>query len=244
MAIEFSNGFSITPIAVPIVVSANLVFDLDAANYSAVPTNGTTVAGTGAYTITTSNTYASLAWNSANGGVFRKSSAINNFSDMFFGGPNYSSGTQAYTVFMAYKWDGVTGGRLLNANSASPDFLMGIWASGTTRMNIAFNGSFVGANSTTADTAWRFIWLTDDGLNTTNSTKAYIATNTAPTTTNGTRTGSSGFNGLRLFGRFVNSTTSSEPVTGDVAFVKVYNGALTLAEIQAQHAAYKTRIGY
>ena len=227
------------------VAGPALVLDLDAANYSAVPTNGTTVAGTGAYTITTSNTYASLAWNSANGGVFRKSSAINNFSDMFHGGPNYSSGTQPYTVFMAYKWDGVTGGRLLNANSASPDFLMGLWASsGTTRMNIAFNGSFAGANSTTADTAWRFIWLTDDGLNTTNSTKAYIATNTAPTTTNGTRTGSGGFNGLRLFGRFATSISDSEPVTGDVAFVKVYNGVLTLADIQTLHAAYKSRVGY
>jgi len=240
--IEFSNGFSITPIAVPITVSANLVFDLDAANYSAVPTNGTTVAGTGAFTITTSNVGSSLAWNSANGGVFRKSST--GTSDMFFGGPNYSSGTQPYTVFMAYKWDGVTGGRLLNANSASPDFLMGIWASGTTRMDIAFNGSFVGANSTTATATWRFIWLTDDGLNTTNSTKAYIATNTAPTTTNGTRTGSGGFNGLRLFGRFSTSTTSSEPVTGDVAFVKVYDGVLPLADIQTLHAAYKSRVGY
>jgi hypothetical protein len=240
--IEFSNGFTVTPIAVPITVSANLVFDLDAANYSAVPTNGTTVAGTGAFTITTSNVGSSLAWNSANGGVFRKSST--GTSDMFFGGPNYSSGTQPYTVFMAYKWDGVTGGRLLNANSASPDFLMGIWASGTTRMNIAFNGSFVGANSTTATATWRFIWLTDDGLNTTNSSKAYIATNTAPTTTNGTRTGSGGFNGLRLFGRFSTSTTSTEPVTGDVAFVKVYDGVLPLADIQTLHAAYKSRVGY
>lgn len=240
--IEFSNGFSIKPIAVPITVSANLVFDLDAANYSAVPTNGTTVAGIGAYTITTSNAGSSLGWNSANGGVFRKSSS--GTSDMFHGGPNYSSGTQPYTVFMAYKWDGVTGGRLLNANSASPDFLMGIWASGTTRMQIAFNGSFIGANGTTATATWRFIWLTDDGLNTTNSSKAYIATDTAPTTTNGTRTGSGGFNGLRLFGRFSTSTTNSEPVTGDVAFVKVYDGALTLADIQTLHAAYKSRGGY
>jgi hypothetical protein len=146
---------------------------------------------------------------------------------------------------MAYKWDGVTGGRLLNANSASPDFLMGLWASsGTTRMNIAFNNAFVGINNTPADTAWHFIWMTNDGLNTTNSTKAYIATNIAPTTTNGTRTGSSGFNGLRLFGRFSTSTTSNEPVTGDVAFVKVYNGALTLVDIQTLHAAYKSRVGY
>jgi hypothetical protein len=230
--------------ASPVVVSATLVFDLDAANYSAVPTNGTVVAGTGAYTITTSNTGASLGWNSANGGVFRKSST--GTSDMFYAsGINYSTASQPWTVFMAYKWDGVTGGRLLNANSSSPDFLMGLWSSsGTTRMNIAFNNAFVGLSNTTADTAWHFIWMTNDGLNTTNSTKAYIATNIAPTTTNGTRNASSGFNGLRLFGRFVNSTTSSEPVTGDVAFVKVYDGALTLADIQTLHAAYKSRVGY
>jgi hypothetical protein len=237
-----TTSLRVTPLSVPITVSAALVFNLDAANYSAMPTNGSTIDGTGGHTITMTNTGNSMAWNSANGGVFRKSST--GTSDMFFGGPNYSSGTQPYTVFMAYKWDGVTGGRLLNANSSSPDFLMGIWTSGTTRMNIAFNGSFVGANSTTATATWRFIWLTDDGLNTTNSTKAYIATNTAPTTTNGTRTGSGGFNGLRLFGRFSTSTTSSEPVTGDVAFVKVYDGVLPLADIQTLHAAYKSRIGY
>jgi hypothetical protein len=232
----------------PISVSATLVFDLDAANYSAVPTNGTTVAGTGAYAITTSNTYASLAWDSANGGVFRKSSVNNNFNDMFHAsGINYSTASQPWTVFMAYKWDGVTGGRLLNANAASPspDFLMGLWSSaGTTRMNIAFNNAFVGPSNTTADTAWHFIWMTNDGLNTTNSTKAYIATNIAPSATNGTRNASSGFNGLRLFGRFVTSISSSEPVSGDVAFVKVYDGALTLADIQTLHAAYKSRVGY
>jgi hypothetical protein len=86
--------------------------------------------------------------------------------------------------------------------------------------------------------------MTNDGLNTTNSTKAYIATNIAPTTTNGTRNASSGFNGLRLFGRFSTSTTSNEPVTGDVAFVKVYDGALPLVDIQTLHAAYKSRVGY
>ena len=220
----------------------NLVFDLDAANYSAVPTNASTVAGTGAFAITTSNAGSSLAWNAANGGVFRKSSA--GTSDMFFGGPDYSAASKPYTVFMAYKFDGGTGGRLLNANSASPDFLMGLWASGTTRMNIAFNGAFVGSSSTTADTNWHFIWMTDDSLGTTNSTKSYIATSTAPSTTNGTRNGSSGFNGLRLFGRFSNSTTSSEPVTGDVGFVKVWDGVLSLAQIQEQHALYKARFGY
>jgi hypothetical protein len=223
-------------------ISASLVFDLDAANYSAMPTSGSTIAGTGAYAITMTNAGSSMAWNSANGGVFRKSSS--GTSDMFYvSGLNYSTATQPWTVFMAYKWDGGTGGRLLNANSSSPDFLMGLWNSPSV-MNIAFNGSFVGSSSTASDTNWHFIWMTNDGLNTTNSTKSYIATNVAPSTTNGTRTGSGGFNGLRLFGRFLTSTVSAEPVTGDVAFVKVYNGALTLAEIQALHATYKTRIGY
>jgi len=225
-----------------ITIPPNLVFDLDAANYSAVPTNGTTVAGTGAHTITTSNAGSSLAWNSANGGVFRKLTVGQ--SDMFFGGPNYSTASQPWTVFMAYKWDGGTAGRLLNANSASPDFLMGLWGSGTATMNIAFNGAFVGSSSTAADTAWHFIWFSNNGLGTTDSTKSYIATTTAPTTTNGTRSGSAGFNGLRLFGRFVNSTTNTEPVTGDVGFVKVWDGELTLAEIQALHATYKARFGY
>jgi len=224
-------------------ISASLVFDLDAANYSAMPSNGSTIAGTGAYPITMTNAASSMAWNSANGGVFRKSAT--GTSDMFFvSGLNYSTSTQPWTVFMAYKWDGGTAGRLLNANTASPDFLMGLWGSSGAKMNIAFNGAFVGSSSTAADTAWHFIWMSNDGLNTTNSTKVYIATTTAPTTTHATRNASAGFNGLRLFGRFVNSTSSTEPVTGDVAFVKVYNGELTLAEIQASHATYKTRMGY
>ena len=246
--ISFSNrggsgriSMAAAPPTVP-VIATPLVYDLDAANYSAMPTNGSTIAGTGAFTITMTNANSSMAWNSANGGLFRKSTA--NTNDMFYGGPDYSSGTQAYTVFMAYRWDGGTAGRLLNANQSTPDFLMGLWGSPSSVMNIAFNGAFVGVNNTAADTAWHFIWFSDDGLNTTNSSKSYIATSVAPSTTNGTRNGSSGFRALRLFGRFSNPTTSSEPVTGDVAFVKVYSGALTLTDIQALHAQYKTRVGY
>jgi hypothetical protein len=83
--------------------------------------------------------------------------------------------------------------------------------------------------------------MTFDGSTTTN---AYAAGSTQPTTTYGTRSGSGGFDGLRLFGRFVNSTTISEPVTADVGLVRVWNGALTLAQIQAQYAAYAARFGY
>ena len=218
------------------------VLNLDAANYSAVPVDASTVAGSGAYPITVQNTNSRMSWDAANGGVFRVTSAATNSTDFMSAGPNYSSGTQAFTVGMAYKWNGVTAGRLLNANSASPDFLMGLWGAPASRMDIAFNGSsFIGSNSTAADTAWHFIWFTWNGSNVTNS---YIATNIAPSGVNGTGSGNSGFNGLRLFGRFASSTVISEPVDADVGFVKVWDTALTLAQIQTEHATYKTRFGY
>lgn len=214
-----------------------LVLDLDAANYSAVPTNGSTIAGTGAFAITVTNPTPRISWNSANGGVFRVTTAsTNNF--MTFG-PNYGS-AQAFTVGMAYKWNGATPGRLLNANTASPDFLMGIWGSGAGVMNIAYGDAFVGVSNTAADTAWHFIWFTNTGSAGATKAKSYIATNTAPSGTNGTGATNNGFNGLRLFSR----ESNSEQVDADIGFVKVWDGALTLAQIQAEHAAYKTRFGY
>jgi hypothetical protein len=222
--------------------SASLVLDLDAANYSAVPANGSTIAGTGNHVITVNNANSRISWNSANGGVFRVTTAST--TDFMTFGPDYSSGTQAFTVGMAYKWNGVTAGRLLNANTASPDFLMGLWGAPAARMDIAFAGAFVGSSSTAADTTWRFIWCSSTGTAVADKAKSYIATNTAPSGTNGTGSTNGGFNGLRLWGRFSNTTTNSEQVDADIGFVKVWNGALTLAEIQAQHAAYKTRFGY
>jgi hypothetical protein len=222
--------------------SLNLVLNLDAANYSAMPVNASTVAGTGAYAITVQNTNSRMSWNSANGGVFRIASVASNSTDFMSAGPNYSSGTQKFTVGMAYKWNGVTAGRLLNANSASPDFLMGLWGAPAARMNIAFNGSaFIGSSSDAADTAWHFIWFTWNGSNVTN---AYIAAGTAPSAAYGTGTTMGGFNGLRLFGRFASSTSISEPVDADVGFVKVWDDVLTLSQIQTEHATYKTRFGY
>lgn len=216
-----------------------LVLDLDAANYSAVPVNGSTIAGTGAFAITVTNPTPRISWSSDNGGVFRVTTAsINNF--MTFG-PNYSSGTQAFTVGMAYKYNGTTAGRLLNANTASPDFLMGLWGDGATpKMNIAFANGFTGVTTTVADTAWHFIWFSSTGVAGATKAKSYVATNTAPSGTNGTSSTNGGFNGLRLFSR----ESNSEQVTADVGFVKVWDGALTLAQIQAEHAAYKTRFGY
>ena len=219
-----------------------LVLDLDAANYSAVPVDGSTIAGTGAFAITVKNPTPRISWSSANGGVFRVTTASSNNFLTF--GPNYSSGSQAYTVGMAYKYNGVLPGRLLNANTASPDFLMGLWGSGTARMNIAFSNGFTGSTSDTADTAWHFIWFSSTGAAGAEKAKSYIATNTAPSGTYGTSSANDGFNGLRLFGRFVNGTTSSEEVDAAVGFVKIWDGELSLSRIQAEHAAYKTRFGY
>lgn len=222
--------------------TVSLVMNLDAADYSAIPVNASTVSGTGAYPITVQNTNSRMSWNAANGGVFRVTSAATNSTDFMSAGPNYSSGTQAFTVGMAYKWNGVTAGRLLNANTASPDFLMGLWDSPSSVMNIAFNGSgFVGPSNAAADTAWHFIWFTWNGSNVTNS---YIATNAAPSAVNGTGSTMGGFNGLRLFGRFASATTVSEPVDADIGFVKVWNDALTLSQIQTEWSTYKTRFGY
>ena len=220
----------------------SLVLSLDAANYSAVPTDGSVIAGSGGYAITVQNPTPRISWSSDNGGVFRVTTAsTTNFLTF---GPDYSSGTQAFTVGMAYKWNGTLGGRLLNANTASPDFLMGIWRSGTTRVNIAFAGAFTGSSSDAADTAWHFIWFSSTGIAGATKAKSYVATSTAPTTTYGTGSTNGGFNGLRLFGRFLNATTNQEQVDADVGFVKVWNKELTLAEIQAEHAVYKTRFGY
>ena len=217
----------------------NLVLNLDAANYSAVPTNGSTIAGTGAYTITTSNTNSSMAWASTAGGIFRKTTA--NDTDMLRFGPNYSSSSQAYTVMMVYRSVSGTAGRLLNANTASPDWLMGTWGNAGGVQDIFYNGSFLGSSSTAQTGAWRFAWMTSNGTTTTN---AYAAGSAAPTGTHGTRAGVSGFNGLRLFGRFVSSVQNTEVVTADVGLVKVWDGALTLAQIQTQWSTYNTRFGY
>jgi hypothetical protein len=220
--------------------TVNLVLNLDAATYSAMPTNSSTIAGTGAYPITVLNPNSRMSWNAANGGVFRVTTAST--ADFMTFGPNYGS-AQAFTVGMAYKWNGTTINRLLNANSATPDFLMGLWAGNGGSMNVAYGDAFVGT-TTAADTAWHFIWFTNTGSAGASKAKSYIATNTAPSGTYGTGATNNGFNGLRLFSRYLNSTTSSEQVDADVGFVKVWDGELTLAQIQAEHATYKTRFGY
>ena len=221
---------------------SGLVLNLDASNYSAMPVDGTTIAGEGGYTITTLNPGGSMSWDPADGGIFRKT--VPTSTDFLTFGPDYSSTSQAYTVMMVYRSQPSTAGRLLNANSAAPDWLLGLWDSPSYVQNVFYNGStFVGATSA-ADDNWQFIWATYNGNSGSQFSQSYIANSTIPTTTSGTDTSGGGFQGLRLFGRYDSPTTSSENPTSDVGLVKVWNKVLTLSQIQAQWTSYKTRFGY
>jgi len=212
-----------------------LVYDLDAANYSAVPTTGSTIAGTGAYTITVANAGASMSWQSSNGGVFRKSTSSG--TDFIYGGPNWVTG-QSYTVFMAYKRIATADGRLLNTQSeTSKDWLMGLYNGNP---NTFYPNFAVNLPSSGADLFWRFGWATWD--TTTSTGQIWTATSVQPSaySFSATNGGGGGFNQLRLFSR----SSGSEVQTADIGFVKVYNGVLDLATIRAQYATYKARFGY
>jgi len=217
------------------------VLTLDAANYTAIPVNGTTIAGTGAYTITTLNPGGSMSWAATNSGIFRKTADTD--TDFLTFGPDYSATSEAYTVMMIYRSQPGAAGRLLNANSAAPDWLAGLWGNAGGVQDVFYNGNFVGG-TTPADNAWQFIWATYNGNAGSPISQNYVANSTVPTATYGTDTTNGGFEGLRLFGRYASPTTSTEVPTADVGLVKVWNGVLTLAEIQAQWSAYKTRFGY
>ena len=213
----------------------DLVYDLDAANYSAVPVNGSTVAGTGAFTITVANAGSSISWQATNEGLFRKSTSLG--TDVMYGGPNYVTG-QSYSVFMAYRRIATSSGRLLNTQSeASKDWLMGLYNGNPDTFYPNFSVNLPGSG---ADLAWHFGWAT---WNTTTSLgQLYTATSSQPTgvayaVTNG---GGGGFNQLRMFSR----AAGTEIQTADIGFVKAYNGVLTLANVQSLYATYAARFGY
>ena len=203
--------------------------------YNAATPFATIKDATGTYPITTTNANSSMAWNSANGGSFAKSNNVG--TDVIYGGPNYVTG-QSYTVFLAYKLSATSAGRLLNTQSeASKDWLMGAYNGNP---NTFYPNYSVNLPSSGADTVWHLDWAT---WNTSTSTGLlYTSTSTAPTNFayGVANAGGGGFNQLRLFSR----SSGSEVQSGNIAFVKVYNGVLTLSEIQSLHATYKARFGY
>ena len=241
MPIEIGPGIEIgggITIDVGFAPSVTLVYDLDAANYSAVPTNGSLAAGTGTSgerTLTVANAGASISWQADNGGLFRKSSSLG--TDVIYGGPNWVTG-QSYSVFMAYKRIATSSGRLLNTQSeASKDWLLGLYNG---HPNAFYPNYAVNLPASGADLVWRFGWAT---FNTSTSLgQLYTATSAQPTgtafaVTNG---GGGGFNQLRMFSR----SAGSEVQTADIGFVKAYSGVFTLADVQGLYNQYKARFGY
>ena len=228
--ITIERGFS---------TSVDLVYDLDAANYSAVPVNGSVTDGTGTTgqrTLTVANAGASITWNAANGGVFRKSNAVG--TDTIYGGPNWSTG-QSYSVFTAYKLSATSAGRLLNTQSeATRDWMMAAYNG---FVNAFYPNYAVNLPSSGTSVAWNFGWGTWNAS--TGLGQLYTATNTQPVGTAFavTNLGSGGGpNQIRLFSR----SAGTEVQTGDIGFVKAYNGILTLADVQGLYNQYKSRFGY
>lgn len=242
MAIVIGPGIEIGPgitLERGSVISANLVYDLDAANFAAMPANGTVVVGTGTVgqrTLTVANAGASISWNAANGGVFRKSNGVG--TDTIYGGPNWSTG-QSYTVFAAYKLSATSAGRLLNTQSeATRDWMMAAYNG---FVNAFYPNFSVNLPSSGANTVWNFAWGTWSSV--TGLGQLYTATSAQPTTTSFTATnlGSGGGpNQIRLFSR----SSGSEVQTADIGFVKAYDAVLTLAEVQTLYGQYKARFGY
>jgi len=242
MAIAIGGGIEIGPgvtMERGAVVAANLVYYLDAANFAAMPANGTVVAGTGTTgqrTLTVANAGSSISWQATNGGLFRKSNAVG--TDTMYGGPNWSTG-QSYTVFMAYKLSVTSAGRLLNTQSeATRDWLLGAYNG---FVNAFYPNYSVNLPSSGTNAAWNFIWGTWNA--TTGLGQLYAATSTQPTGTSFTATnlGSGGGpNQMRLFSR----SAATEVQTADIGFVKAYDGILTLLEVQLLYSEYKARFGY
>jgi hypothetical protein len=189
---------------------------------------------TGTYTMSVTNA-GSISWSSTDGGSFAKSNSVG--TDVIYGGPNYVTG-QSYSVFMAYKLSATASGRLLNTQSeASADWLMGLYNGNP---NTFYPNGTVNLPGSGADLVWHFGWATLNA--TTGVGQLWISSGTQPSTYSYTATNAAfrGFNQLRLFSR----SSGSEVQTADIGFVKVYNGVLTTAEIQAQYTTYAARFGY
>ena len=190
---------------------------------------------TGTYTITVANAGSSITYSSTNGGIFSK--ITNSGTDVMYGGPNWVTG-QSYSVFMAYQRTATSDGRLLNTQSeASADWLMGLYNGNP---NTFYPNGAVNLPATGADLVWHFGWATLDIS--TGVGQLYTATNTQPTGTSFsvTNAGFRGFNQLRMFSR----SAGSEVQTGNIGFVKVYNGVLPLATVQSLYTTYAARFGY
>jgi len=205
-----------------------------------------TTGSTGTYTISasvtqtsTSITGARINWFGTQGGIFSNYFSGDGIAAYITGGPNIGAAT-AYTVMMAYKLNaGLTAsyGRLLNSNTASPDWLMGGYSS--TSKAWFSNGVTINLSGPT-DTVWHIDFVTFNGASLGNIFSSTSVQPTATPTYTATNAAISGFNQLKLYSK----SDGNECAAGDIGVIKIWTGVLSTAQMQAQYAAYKTRFGY
>jgi hypothetical protein len=189
----------------------------------------------------TSMVGARINWFGTQGGIFSNYFSGDGINAFITGGPNIPANT-SYTVMMAYKLNnGLTAnyGRLLNSDTASPDFLMGGYSN---YPKVYFsNGVSINLTGAARDTVWHIDFVTFDKTSTVGN--VFSSTSAQPTATptyTATNSGISGFNQLKLFSK----SDGNECAAGDIGMVKVWNGVLTTAQMQTEYAAYKARFGY
>jgi hypothetical protein len=216
---------------------------IPAGTYIVSQLTGTT-GSTGTYTISASVTQASTSitgarvnWFGSQGGIFSNYFSGDGIGAYITGGPNIAAATK-YTVMMAYQLIGTSNyGRLLNSNTASPDWLMGGYSSYPKAW--FSNGVTINLSGATKDTVWHidFVTFTRTVGNIYSSTSAQPTS--TPTYTNTSST-ISGFNQLKLFSK----SDGNECAAGNIGMVKVWTGVLSTAQMQAEYNAYKARFGY
>jgi hypothetical protein len=199
------------------------------------------------FTVNNSNTVTYSSLNPFPGYFYKSANTV---TDNIVTGPNTTSAN--YSVFMAYQPQRISSGgqgRILSTNSGQ-DWLLGTYApapgSGTMYQNVYYPGSTVWLSSDAADTGWHFIWATYNYA--TGVANLYIAAQNVNNTTGPTavyKTVTFAANSNRGFNQFMMWARSGpgEPGQGNIGFVKTYNSALTLADVQLLWSQYHTRFG-
>ena len=193
---------------------------------------------TGTYTLSSGNASGRITWSTDQGGVFRNTFSGDGINAYITGGPDWSAATRSYTVFIAYKLTGTSNyGRLVNSNTFSPDFLIGGYSSKSKALYS--DGGQVNLSGP-VDTVWHLDWGRYNKKTTTGS--LFSVTTAQPTSTPAyTATVSmNAFNQLKLFSK----ADGNECAAGDIGVIRVWDGAMTTAQMQAEWAAFHTRFGY
>jgi hypothetical protein len=216
-------------VELPTITTDNLIVSLDASDTDSYPGTGTTWTN---LVDDTDYTISNGAFDSANGGsiVFNGSSTFVPIGTPLSAGTNYTK--------EAWVYDDGPGQNSRNILSTEDDVL---YISGGVLYG-GVGGSFnvVDVGSSLGTGVWRHVCLTFN--DTTNTMVLYINGGNVNSSSNNSVTQSYSGNTLRIGSHFFNGS----PVSfwnGKIAEVRVYNAALTEAQVIANYNATKARFG-